>query len=169
MPPAPTARLEFRRWTPGDVPLATLLWSDPRVMHFLGGPYSSEEVHARIERELANDDAHGVQYWPVFTIEGGEFAGCCGLKPHEPEHRRYEIGFHFRPEFWRTGFAYEASLAVIDYAFDTLGAAELYAGRHPDNIASANLLAKLGFTQIGTHHFARTGLEHPWYVRARGR
>jgi RimJ/RimL family protein N-acetyltransferase len=52
---------------------------------------------------------------------------------------------------------------VIAHAFAELGASALFAGHHPQNAASAALLSRLGFTQIGTHHFARTGLEHPWY------
>ncbi|MFP5246624.1 MAG: GNAT family N-acetyltransferase [Thermoanaerobaculia bacterium] len=163
IPPLST-RLEFRRWQRSDVALASSLWSDPRVMHFLGGPYSHEEVVERIERELANNAAYGVQYWPLFTRDTGTFAGCCGLKPHEPERAHWEIGFHFRPEFWGAGYATEAARAVMRSAIDELHAAALFAGHHPENRASGALLAKLGFQQIGTHHFARTGLEHPWYV-----
>lgn len=165
MPPPPTARLEFRRWRAADVELASTLWADPRVMRFLGGPYSHEEIVERLVREEANDAAHGIQYWPVFA--DAEFAGCCGLKPHEPERRFFEIGFHFRPEFHGAGYASEAARAVIAHAFDTVGAAALFAGHHPENDASRTLLTRLGFTQIGTHHFARTGLEHPWYRRWR--
>lgn len=162
MPPPPTARLEFRRWSADDTPLATSLWGDAAVMRFLGGPYTPEEVAARLERERANDAALGIQYWPLFERETGEFAGCCGLKPVESEPRALEIGFHLRPEFWGRGFASEAARAVIAYAFDDLGTAALFAGHHPQNGASATLLAKLGFTTIGTHFFARTGLQHPW-------
>jgi ribosomal-protein-alanine N-acetyltransferase len=160
--PPPTARLEFRRWTGADLALAASLWSDPDVMRFIGGPYSDEEVTARIERELANEAAHGVQYWPLFVRDTGEFAGACGLKPHDPETRAYEIGFQLRPEFWGRGYATEASRAVIAHAFGALQATVLFAGHHPRNDASGALLAKLGFTTIGTHFFARTGLDHPW-------
>ncbi|HYR29020.1 MAG TPA: GNAT family N-acetyltransferase [Thermoanaerobaculia bacterium] len=164
MIPPPTARLAFRLWTRGDVELAESLWCDPEVMRFIGGPYSSEEVTARIERELANDASHGVQYWQLFTRDGGEFAGVCGLKPHGAERDQFEIGFQLRPPFWRAGYATEAALAVMAHAFDTLHATVLYAGRHPQNERSHALLTKLGFTQIGTHFFARTGLDHPWYT-----
>jgi ribosomal-protein-alanine N-acetyltransferase len=159
--PPPTARLTFRLWQPADVDLATSLWANPDVMRFIGGPYTPEEVAARIERELANDAAYGIQYWPVFV--DGVFAGCCGLKPHVPEERFLEIGFQFLPAFHGRGYAAEAARAVMAYAFDALDAAALFAGRHPDNLPSATLLDRLGFTQIGTHFFARTGLDHPWY------
>lgn len=161
--PPPTARLEFRRWTTGDLALAESLWCDPDVMQFIGGPYSAAELAARIDRELANDASHGVQYWPLFTLDRGEFAGCCGLKPHPAEPQKFELGFQLRPPFWRAGYATEAARAVIDHATLVLHATTLFAGRHPDNTASDALLVKLGFKRIGTHYFARTGLDHPWY------
>lgn len=165
--PPPTERVEFRRWQPEDTSLAASLWCDPQVMRFLGGPYTEEEVTARLEREIANDATHGVQYWPLFARRDGEFAGCCGLKPHEPAQRFFEIGFHLRPKFWGAGLATEAARTVIEYAFEELSAVALFAGHHPENHASAAMLANLQFVRIGTHFFARTALEHPWYRRWR--
>lgn len=157
MPPPPTERITFGRWQRSDVDQASRLWCDPRVMHYLGGPYTREEVVERLEREIANDEALGVQYWPLFI--DGDFAGCCGLKPCDGG---LEIGFHLLPQFWRSGYASEAARAVIAYAFDELHASALYAGHHPENDASRALLERLGFTQIGTHYFARTALQHAW-------
>ncbi len=162
-PPPPTARLLFRRWRADDLSLASTLWCDAEVMRFLGGPYSADEVTARIEREVMHDALHGIQYWPLIERESDAFAGCCGLRPHAPERREYEIGFQLLPRFHRRGLAEEAARAVIAHAFAALDASALFAGRHPDNTASARLLEKLGFEQIGTHFFARTGLDHPWY------
>lgn len=161
MPPPPTARVEFRVWRASDAGLAARVWGDPRVMRYIGGPYSQQEIEERVAREVANEAALGVQYWPVFV--DGTFAGCCGLKPNEAGHPLYETGFQFLPDFWGAGYAAEAARAVIAYAFDVVGAATLFAGRHPENDASHKLLTRLGFTRIGTHFFARTGLDHPWY------
>lgn len=141
--------------------LAATLWCDPRVMTFLGGPYSREEVVERLAREEANQAAYAMEYWPVFVAN--EFTGCCGLKPLEPERGFHELGFHFLPRFQGAGYASEAARAVIAYAFEVLDAAALFAGHHPENGSSRALLERLGFTQIGTHFFARTGLQHPWY------
>ncbi|HEY0370578.1 MAG TPA: GNAT family N-acetyltransferase, partial [Thermoanaerobaculia bacterium] len=80
-----------------------------------------------------------------------------------PDPREYEIGFQFVPEFWGAGYGAEAARAVIAYTFEVLGASALFAGCHPENAASRTLLSRLGFTEIGTHFFARTGLDHPWW------
>jgi len=155
--PAPTARLEFGRWTTSELERASSLWCNAEVMRFLGGPYTHDEVVARLTTEVANDEMYGIQYWPVFVDR--EFAGCCGLKPMQDD---LEIGFHFLPKFWGAGYASEAARAVIAHAEGRT----LFAGHHPENDASRTLLTRLGFTQIGTHFFARTNLQHPWYRRS---
>jgi ribosomal-protein-alanine N-acetyltransferase len=156
--PSSTQRLSFGIWQLADVERAAQLWQNAEVMQFLGGPYTHDEVVARLEREVANSAALGMQYWPVFAE--GTFAGVCGLKPHDDV---IEIGFHFLPRFWGSGYASEASRAVLAYAFEELALDAIYAGHHPRNEASRALLTRLGFEQIGTHFFERTALDHPWY------
>jgi RimJ/RimL family protein N-acetyltransferase len=160
MTPPRTKRVEFGTWSTTDTELASRLWCDAEVMHFLGGPYSAAEVSARLGREIENQKTYGLQYWPVFI--DGAFAGCCGMKPVPDDDTRFEIGFHFLPAFWGAGYASEASRAVIDYAASHFGLTELFAGHHPDNASSRVLLTRLGFAQISEHFFARTGLQHPW-------
>ncbi|HEX7810026.1 MAG TPA: GNAT family N-acetyltransferase [Thermoanaerobaculia bacterium] len=160
MIPASTARIEFRRWSLSDAELGMRLWGNADVMRYIGGPYSKEEVSARLEREVANDARYGVQYWPVFI--DGEFAGACGIKPSPEDDTIFEMGFHFLPAFWGAGYASEASRAVMAFATDILGLDALYAGHHPENAVSRRLLTRLGFVEIGVHFFARTGLQHPW-------
>jgi ribosomal-protein-alanine N-acetyltransferase len=163
-----SARLGFSHWSADDLPLARALWGDAEVRRFLGGPLSDAQVQARMEREMAWARQYGVQYWPVFLLAGGAHAGCAGLRPHQPEERIYELGYHLRPQFWRQGLAAEAGQAVIDYAFKTLAARALYAGHHPDNAASARVLQKLGFRHTHDEFYAETGSMHPCYLLEHG-
>jgi ribosomal-protein-alanine N-acetyltransferase len=160
--PPPTPRLQFGEWTVSDTTLATTLWANPEVMSYLGGPYTAAEVNARLEREVENARTSGIQYWPVYERESGAFAGACGAKPYDIAQRMFEIGFHFLPSFWGRGYATEASRAVMTFVVERLEITELFAGHHPQNAASRALLERLGFEQIGTHLFERTGLDHPW-------
>jgi [ribosomal protein S5]-alanine N-acetyltransferase len=160
--PAPTARLFFRRWTETDLPLALALWGDPRVTALIGGPFDSQRVRHLLDAQLAAD----LQYWPVFLRAGSAFAGCCGLRPYPPRARTLELGFHFLPERWGQGLATEAARAAIDLAFTSLGAAELFAGHHPENAASARTLRKLGFRYTHDELYPPTGLRHPSYLLA---
>jgi len=158
-----TRRLGFRHWREADLAHAQSLWGDPIVSRLFGGPFSDDEIRARLAREIAQQETDGVQYWPVFLLDG-EFVGCCGLRPYPGGDGFYELGFHLRPRFWGQGMAMEAARAVIAHAFDDLGAASLFAGHHPDNAASARLLEKLGFHYDHHEFYAPTGLEHPSYL-----
>lgn len=57
-----------------------------------------------------------------------------------------EIGYSLMPEHWGKGYMYEACVAMIAEARDTMGATRLIAGVFADNPASIRLLVKLGFT-----------------------
>jgi RimJ/RimL family protein N-acetyltransferase len=162
-----TPRLGFRRWAEGDASLAQALWGDPEVTRLFGGPFSHEQVRARLAREIAQQASHGLQYWPIFLLDDGEFAGCCGLRPYPHGQRMHELGFHLRPCHWGKGLASEAARAVIVYAFDELGADALFAGHHPDNMASAKALERLGFRFERHELYPPTGLLHPSYVLLR--
>jgi RimJ/RimL family protein N-acetyltransferase len=163
-----TRRTGFRAWTPDDLPLAHLLWEDPLVTRYIaaGGRLGPGAVRARLEGEIATLERHGVQYWPVFLLEGGRFIGCCGLRPCGREGT-LEFGVHILPADWGRGYASEAGRAVIGYAFGKPGVRSLFAGHHPGNAASRILLQRLGFTYEGDERYEPTGLMHPSYTLER--
>jgi RimJ/RimL family protein N-acetyltransferase len=159
-------RLGFRTWTPDDLPLALGLWGDPEVTRLIDarGCLSEDDVRQRLAREIATQAGEGLQYWPIFLLEGGEHVGCCGLRPYDRARRILEIGFHVRRAMWGRGYASEAARAVIAHAFGALGAAALFAGHNPKNEDSRRLLLKLGFRYTHDEHYPPTGLDHPSYL-----
>lgn len=158
-----TERIGFSKWRNSDIGLAKLLWGNPEVTRFIcaAGKFSEKDIVDRLDREVYNDKKYQVQYWPVFQLSSNEFIGCCGLRPRV--EIEYEIGFHFRPEFWGQRYASEAANAVIDYAFRVLKADKLFAGHNPNNVASRKTLLRLGFAYIGDEFYEPTGLQHPSY------
>nr|WP_199043171.1 GNAT family N-acetyltransferase [Dyella sp. ASV24] len=161
--PPPTQRLEFRCWTSEDLSLALALWGDPQVTALIGGPFAEEAVARRLSTEMSCMQEHHVQYWPIFLLEGGEHAGCAGLRPYDVDQHVYELGVHLRHKFWGQGLALEAGKAVIDHGFDSLNASALFAGHHPRNEMSRKFLLKLGFTYTHDELYPPTGLNHPSY------
>jgi RimJ/RimL family protein N-acetyltransferase len=159
-------RLGFLTWAMEDIPLALRLWGSPEVTKTFGGPFSDQQIHERLNREIANQLAYNLQYWPVFLLTNAEFAGCCGLRPYNLEKQFFELGFHFLPQFWGKGLASEAAQAVISYAFGPLALKGLFAGHHPQNAASARVLQKLGFHYTHDELYAPTGLMNPSYFLA---
>ena len=159
-------RLGFRRWSNDDIDLAVGLWGDFEVTKFFDsrGPLLRERVEYRLHQEIANQFKHGVQYWPIFSLESGEHIGCAGLRPYDTPKNILEIGFHIRSNHWRKGYASEAAEAVMKYAFSTLKIKGLFAGHNPKNQGSRNLLNKLGFKYTHDQFYKPTGLEHPSYL-----
>ncbi len=161
-----TGRIGFSNWTMEDAAFACSLWGDREVARFIcsTGKFSKQDVQKRLALEIENSVRFHVQYWPIFSLEDGEFLGCCGLRPHNMEKGVYELGFHLKQEHWGKGYATEASGAVINYAFDVLGVDNLVAGHHPQNTGSQKVLLKLGFHRIADAYYPPTGLHHAAYL-----
>ena len=157
-------RLGFRTWSEADIELAMGLWGDPEVTRLIGGPFSREQVQERLSREIATMQSHGIQYWPIFLLATGEYAGCCGLRPYRSEEGIYEVGVHLRKAFWGQAYAPEATQTAMEYAFHTLGVKALFAGHNPGNAASRRVLEKLGFRYTHDEYYPPTGLDHPSYL-----
>ena len=162
-----SARLGFRAWTMEDLPLATELWGDIKVTHFLGGPFSAEQIKERLARQIAWMNELGIQYWPIFLLSTGEHVGCCGLRPYRVDQKVYELGYHLKPLYWGQRLALEAAEAVIEFGFETLGATALFAGHHPENEVSRKLLLKLGFRYTHHEYHAPLNMDNPSYLLTR--
>lgn len=159
------ARMVFRWWREDDVERARELWGDPRVTAFIDSrtALSRPDVEERLTAELRRAERDGVQYWPMFLRDAGSLVGCAGLRVRDRPSRVYELGFHLCARAWGQGLATEAAVAVTRFAFDELGATELFAGHHPDNAASKRVLEKLGFRRTHEELYPPTGLLHPGY------
>ena len=158
-----SARLGFRNWTAEDLPIALELWCDSAVTGLIGGPFSPSAVQSRLAQEIEQEKSFGIEYWPLFLLEDGRHAGCAGLHPYRQEPKIVELGIHLRPAFWSLGYAEEAARCLMDYAFDSLSVAAIFAGHHPENLNSRKLVLKLGFAYQGDQQYIPTGLMHPTY------
>jgi len=161
-----TERLGFRKWDNNDFLLAKGLWGDYKVTKLIDvrGQLTDEQVMERLLNEINCEQNYGVQYFPIFLLNNGDHVGCCGLRPYDLNDNIYEIGFHIRTNYWEKGYAYEAAKAIIDFAFTEMRVSSLFAGHHPNNESSRNILQKLGFTYKGDEFYEPTGLNHPSYL-----
>jgi [ribosomal protein S5]-alanine N-acetyltransferase len=164
-----TARLGFSVWSEKDISDALELWGNPQVTKFIAvnGKMSKEQVHLRLSLEIQTYNNASIQYWPIYILETNQNVGCCGLRPYDSENKILEMGIHLKSQYWGKGFAMEACTSVIEYAFKILNANAIFAGHNPKNIASAQLLKKLGFIYASDEFYPPTGLYHPSYLRTR--
>ncbi len=164
-----TPRLGFSVWNTEDIESALELWGNPEVTKLItkDGKMSKEQVEQRLKNEIEIYKNDNIQYWPIFLIGDNDNIGCCGLRTYDKHNNILEIGVHLKPAYWRNGFAKEACLAVMEYAFNTLKIDALFAGHNPKNTASAKLLKSLGFSYTHDEFYPPTGLKHPSYLLKR--
>ena len=81
--------------------------------------------------------------------ESGALCGGVGLRI-EADHRRAELGYWIGVPYWGKGYATEASRALVDYGFGTLGLRRIFASHFANNPASARVLRKIGMRHEGS-------------------
>ena len=76
-------------------------------------------------------EERGFTFWAVERKSDGELLGFCGIKIADtegsPVEGVFEIGWRLREDAWGQGYAKEAAIASLDFAFDTLGAERVVA------------------------------------------
>lgn len=82
----------------------------------------------------------------LFAIEShGQVVGGIGLEPHsDDEEGVFEFGYWLGEPHWGQGTMSAVVRAVLDYAFDSLGAERVFALFFPWNSASEKILKKCG-------------------------
>lgn len=149
-PSIETARLRLRMLELDDVESIHSIWSDPEVMKFIPIVLfrSREEIGEFIPLSLQRWEERGFGIFAVTEKESRQMVGYCGLQYLDgtPE---VEIYYGFSKDSWNQGIATEAARAVIEFGFKELKLESIAGITHPDNIASQNVLEKLGLKKIG--------------------
>lgn len=146
-----TDRLVLREFTVADAEAFFLLNSDPEVIRYTGDPGVRDVAEARtvlLERPIADYQKHGYGRWACIDKATGELIGFAGLK-YLDELQDVDLGYRLRAAWWGRGLATEASRAVVDYGFQTLGLPHVLGLVDPENPRSVRVLDKLGFRYEG--------------------
>jgi len=152
-----TKRLFLRPMLATDLDALHLIFTDPKVMaSFGGGLFSREDMEHWLKRNLDHQDEFGYGLFSIILKETGELIGDCGLEQMEVEGvRMAELGYDFRSDFWKQGFATEAAITVRDFAFNVLQLPGLISLIRVGNLASKRVAEKVGmkladeFTRYG--------------------
>jgi ribosomal-protein-alanine N-acetyltransferase len=163
-----TERLILREMIPSDDEGMFELDSNPEVHRFVGkSPVTLiDESRLMIENIRMQYDENGIGRWAVILKETNEFIGWSGIKLIKDtinNHQNfYEIGYRFIQKHWGKGYATEAGLAFVDYAFNEMKVENLYAYADAGNINSRHILEKLGMHYVNS--FEYDGEEEVWYA-----
>ena len=113
---------------------------------------SIEEAKAWISFYV-KEEPRNQNRWIMILKNTGEKIGTCGFHCWDRQEHTVEIGYDLQPEFWRNGYSYEALQEIIKYASQQMKVKKIYAHISVDNIASINLVLKLGFTKTQADYY----------------
>lgn len=116
-------------------------------------------------------DIDQVKKWISYLQdEDNEFAFClkdtgkvigAGSIRFKPRYDAYEIGYNLNRQYWGKGYASEAAKALIEWAYQELGA-RVFCARHANaNIASEKVIKKCGFQFVKYDFYKKIGKEEP--------
>jgi RimJ/RimL family protein N-acetyltransferase len=147
--PIETGRLILRNWREEDVEPFLRHTNTPAVMRWLGGMKPQAEAADVVRSRLMRwQDERGFTFWVVERKSDGELLGFCGLKLADDTGSSFvgehEVGWRLREDVWGQGYAKEAAIASLDFAFDRLSAERVVAITFQPNAASWGLMERLG-------------------------
>ncbi len=151
MPTLTTRRLRLRPMTHDDADDLFTVFGDPAVVRFLNRPPLATPADARtlIDRATAEFAANTALRIGIVLAEDDRVIGTGNLLHFDWPSRRAEVGYALAEPYWGKGLAGEATGALIEYGFGTLGLHRLEAELDPRNDASARVLERLGFAREG--------------------
>jgi ribosomal-protein-alanine N-acetyltransferase len=143
-PTLETERLLLRPYEPGDLDAMAEMFGDSEVTaHTFLGRRDREQTEGVLDTYRAFLAERGYGMLAILDKSSGAYLGEVGLfvSPMGPLALRYALA----RAAWGRGIATEASVAVIDDAFDDLGLHRLLAGVMAANLGSIRVIDKLGF------------------------
>ena len=147
-PQLETARLLLRLPRIEDFDDYAELQADEEAARFIGGHMPRAAAWRKF---LQMPGAWALQGFAMFSvIEKASQRWIGQIGPWKPEGwPGTEIGWSFRRAAWGQGYATEAGIAAIDWAFAQLDWREVIHSIHPDNHPSQKLAGRLGSRNRG--------------------
>lgn len=140
-----TPRLILRRFTIADAYLIQQLNSDAEVLKYLHErPLETiDQAKNIITTLILPQYKKNLGRWALNTKNNDEFIGWCGLK-YMSDLDEIDLGYRLKRSAWGKGFATEAAMNTLEYAFKKLQLKLITGRAHIENIASLKVLEKIG-------------------------
>jgi RimJ/RimL family protein N-acetyltransferase len=143
-------RVSLREIKNSDLEGLYNVFSDPEVMLYWSTPPLPNRSAAQ---DLLNEIHEGYKRrfmkWAITLRSDDTLMGTCTLYNLDITHRRGEIGYALGRAHWRQGYVHEALQALLRYCFEELNLHRIEADVDPRNLASINVLERLGFQREG--------------------
>ena len=149
MKPA-SERIFFREFTTDDASLIYHLNSDPEVTKYVHeAPTTDLNIALSVitNRIIPQYREYGYGRWAAVLKDTNTFIGWCGLK-FITEDNETDLGYRFFQKHWGKGYATESAKAILDYGTNILKLKNIMAKAAKENVASINVLKKLGMIYL---------------------
>ncbi len=148
-----TARLRLEPWDDSHFERFARFMCDPVVIRYIRAePLDRQRALEQHERSLEEWSLFGFGKRAIIEAETDEWLGFVELSRVGPgkgsRDEDVEIGYFVEASRWGEGIATEAAFATRDEAFDRCGIEELIGRCRVENLASARVLAKVGFRRL---------------------
>jgi ribosomal-protein-alanine N-acetyltransferase len=146
-----TERLYLREFTETDLERLYEIYSDAKVMKYIGkGEALSEEQTRKIINAWTKKyyKQYGFGIWALINKENDTLIGHCGFNWLQ-DNSDIEIAYLLSKEYWGKGMATEISKATLQYGFDSLNLKRIIALSYPENYSSIRVIEKLGMKPQG--------------------
>ncbi len=140
-----TSRLYLRQFTIEDAPLIMQL-NTAKVLKYVDErlPNDIEDAKQIITNIiLPQYELYQLGRFAVHVKEDNRFVGWCGLKFLQQDNE-IDLGYRFMENQWGKGFATESALAILAWGFNERKLENIIGRAHIDNVASQNVLQKIG-------------------------
>jgi RimJ/RimL family protein N-acetyltransferase len=156
----------FRALSSGDLAGANALSPIPLSAYFAGPEWRS--VWLRRSRQVEEDPGSAAWVTGVIWDEERQVAvGRAGYHGPPDQSGMVEIGYAVDPAYRRRGYARAALEALLQRAAREPQVRTVRVTISPDNVASYQLAAQYGFTEVGQQWDDEDGLEIIYEVDAR--
>lgn len=161
-----TERLILRTWKKEDADPYFQINQDPKVIEFLRGPLTMEQVNDFIPAVNSHGDKHSYTLWATCLKETGELIGFIGLNYTDWESHftpAVEVGWRLGSQYWGKGYATEGAKACLEYGFKKCSLKEIISFTVPSNVRSIRVMEKFGLKRDMHGDFAHPKLpvDHP--------
>lgn len=158
-----TGHLMLREMEQSDYVALCRMLQDRKVMYAYEHAFSDEEAHQWLDRQLQRYREFGYGLWAVVLKEENRMIGQCGITRQDCDGKTVlEVGYLFEKAYWHRGYAAEAAIACKEYAFDQLGADEVYSIIRDNNLASQQVAKRNGMECRGmfVKHYYNMDMPH---------
>lgn len=153
-----TDRLVLRQWKASDLSIFAELNASPTVMKYYPSTLNKKESNEMADKISKLISSRGWGFWAVERKDIKEFIGFVGL--HEPSYDLpctpcTEIGWRLSNKHWGKGYATEAAIKSLEFAFTHLDLPEVYSFTSVANTNSEAVMKRIGMQNL------HKNFEHP--------